>query len=107
MTYVTLERYYDTYIFRCVGHSGFSSTGGDMVCSAVSVLCYTLDDYLTRASLEGRIRDYTKDFSSGNVSMEFQPVNESDTGVIEGMEAILGGFALLSESFPEYVNAEL
>lgn len=106
MTTVTFEPYYDTYMFRCSGHSGYSAPGHDIVCSAVSVLCYTLDDFLSRSELEGRISSYKRDFSDGYVSIDFEAVRIEDTGLFDGIEAILGGFRLLSEHFPEYVAAE-
>ncbi len=105
MTTVSFDTYYDTGIFQCEGHSGYSEPGSDIVCSAVSVLCYTLDEYLSRLELEGRISSYKREFTDGYVSMEFG-YNPYDGGISDGVEAIMGGFSLLSEHFPEYVTTE-
>ena len=106
MTTVTFDPWYDNYIFQCEGHSGYSEPGRDIVCSAVSVLCYTMDEYLSRSLREGRIKDYKRDFSDGYAVMEFSVTSPDDTGFFDGITAILGGFCLLSEHFPQYVTAE-
>ena len=46
MTDVSFVKYRDTYIFQCSGHTGYAAAGEDILCSAVSVLCYTLREYL-------------------------------------------------------------
>lgn len=106
MTNVSFEPYYDTYMFQCAGHSGYREKGCDIVCSAVSVLCYTLDAFLSRCECEGRIKNYKKDFSEGMAYMEFEAVCPDDTGVMDGVEALLEGFRLLSEYYPDYVAAD-
>lgn len=106
MTTAAFEQYHDSYMFSCTGHSGYDVPGHDIICSAVSVLCYTLDEFLARSQAEGRIRSYNREFEEGYVALSFETVCEEDTGLFDGIEAVLGGFRLLSEHFPEYVEAE-
>ena len=42
MTKITFDTYYDTYLFECIGHTEYATAGQDILCSAVSILCYTL-----------------------------------------------------------------
>ena len=107
MTTVSMETYYDTNMIIVSGHSGFAESGADIVCSAVSVLCYTLDAFLARCLDEGRISSYKKDFSEGYVIMDYTLRCPEDTGVTDGVEAITEGFRLLSESYPEYVTFDM
>lgn len=107
MTNVTFEQYHDSYMFSCTGHSGYGVPGHDIICSAVSVLCYTLDEFLDKAQTDGRISSYNREFEEGYVALSFETVCPEDTGLFDGIDAVLGGFRLLSEHFPEYVDAEI
>lgn len=106
MTHVSLCRYRDAYIFQCTGHAGYAQSGEDILCSAVSVLCYTLDEYLKRAHGEGRLLRYISSFASADVTIEFEPRN-SDRVLLEAVNAVLGGFALLAENYGDYILADI
>ncbi len=54
MTCITFTRHRDRYLFECEGHTGYSKRGCDILCSAVSCLCYTLDAYLQGAYEDGK-----------------------------------------------------
>ncbi len=108
MTQITFTQYYDTYLFECKGHTGYSSCGRDILCSAVSCLCYTLDRYLTGAREKGLIENYRSDFSEGNVSISFEYADISfPFAAEEAVRAILEGFVLLSENFPDHISADI
>lgn len=106
MTRVSFVQYRDSYIFQCTGHTGFAQSGEDILCSAVSVLCYTLDEYLQRAHSEGRLKRYESSFSSADVTVEFEPVQE-DGALLEAVRAVLGGFILLAENYGDYIIADV
>lgn len=107
MTRVSFERYHDTYLFDCCGHTGYASAGRDILCSAVSVLCYTLAAYLEKAREMGTIANFISDFSDGNVHMRY---DLADTFGIEKTEeavsAILLGFTLLEENYPDHIETD-
>jgi len=108
MTNVSFDRIHDTYIFECCGHTGYSVAGRDILCSAVSVLCYTLRAYLEKLSDEGLLSDFISDFSEGNALMRFEYGDLADGARIsEAVGAILSGFLLLEESFPDYITADI
>lgn len=108
MTHVTYSDYRDTQEFECVGHTGYAPLGADILCSAVSCLCYTLDAYLSKAYDEGKIKSYSSDFRDGSVNVRFEYSEEYDSAAIrEAVGAILYGFVLLEESFPEYIDADV
>lgn len=108
MTQITFTKYYDTYIFECKGHTGYASCGQDILCSAVSCLCYTLERYLTGAREKGLIESLRSDFEDGSVFISFE---YADTAfpffAEEAVRAIMDGFVLLSESFPDHISADI
>lgn len=106
MTKVTLDTYYDTNLFECSGHTGFAAAGEDILCSAVSVLCYTLQSYLSSAYSQGTISRFSADFSDGQVLMQYE-LDEENNEVEACIDAILGGFRILEESFPDYIETSL
>ena len=72
MTSISYTTHYDVHIFECSGHTGYASAGRDILCSAVSCLCYTLDAYLGRCTETGDITSYTADFGDGYVQIKFE-----------------------------------
>lgn len=109
MTSISYLTYHDTYIFECSGHTGYADAGKDILCSAVSTLCYTLDAYLQNARERGDIARYISDFSDGNVRIEFECADicrEREEAILEAADAILGGFRLLWESFPDHISID-
>lgn len=103
MTRISFDTYYESYIFECSGHTGYSTPGEDILCSAVSVLCYTLDRFLQKLYDEAQIESYTKEFNDGCVIMQFEAFDKS---VLDSIEILLDGFRLLSENYPEHIATD-
>lgn len=106
MTQVIFTKYRESLIFECLGHTGYGERGADILCSAVSCLCYTLDAYLKEAEQDGRLSRLFCEFSDGKVSLCFEPKEEDPEGLSEAVRAILGGFQLLEETYPGYITCE-
>lgn len=108
MTHVSYESYHDLHIFECVGHTGYSSLGTDILCSAISCLCYTLDAYLQKGYDEGSITNFVSDFSDGYVRLQFEYCDKYDSQRCdEAINAVLSGFTLLEQSYPDYIDTDL
>lgn len=107
MTDISFQLYDDTYIFECNGHTGYSTRGSDILCSAVSVLCYTLKDLLEDMEAAGRIYRLICDFRDGMAIIEFSLSSEKDTPLLEAVNALLRGFRILSDGYPEYITANV
>lgn len=108
MTSISFIRIHDTYRFECVGHTEYASAGKDILCSAVSVLCYTLGAYLEKLYEQGAITDFESDMREGFVCMSFSFTDSADEKCCsEAIGAILCGFCLLSESFPDHITADM
>ena len=106
MTKISFDTYYDTYLFECVGHTEYASAGQDILCSAVSILCYTLRALLREAYEEGKIERYREDFSAGYVRMAFE-LPDDNALILDNTMAILRGFQLLEEAFPDFIEADI
>ncbi len=108
MTTVTFNKIHDTYIFECTGHTGYSVAGRDILCSAVSILCYTLREYLEGLSGEGILSDFLSDFSEGSALIRYELADGADEkSVWEAVRALLCGFSLLEENFPDHITADI
>lgn len=108
MTSVTFDKLHDTYIFECSGHTGYSVCGKDILCSAVSILCYTLRSYLEGLFDEGILCNFLSEFSDGSALIRFEFTDGADENkILEATRAILQGFSLLEENFPDFVTADV
>ena len=103
MTKVVYERCYDTHIFECIGHTEYSE-GPDILCSAVSILCYTLCAYLEQKEREGKISNLKCNMDKGYAVISFAA--EDSNPVLEGLEAVLCGFRLMGGAFPNYISVD-
>lgn len=108
MTEITFTNYHDTHIFSCNGHTRYSLGGADILCSAVSCLCYTLDAYVQSLYERGDTSFYQSQFNDGSVRIEFILSDTADEkAVTEAVGAILSGFKLLWENFPDYISLDV
>ena len=102
MTDITFFKNRDTFFFDSRGHTGYAEGGLDVLCSAVSILCYTLAAALAKYEEEGKIVNFRKRIASGEVHLEF-----SAEYLPEGIKTLMLGFGLLNENFPEYITADI
>lgn len=108
MTEITFTNYHDTYILSCTGHTGFSTVGPDILCSAVSCLCYTFDAYIQNLYDRGDTSFYQSQFNDGSVRIEFILSDTADKKpAMEAVGAILSGFKLLWENFPDHITLDV
>lgn len=92
-----------TMMVKVTGHAGQAEKGQDIVCSAVSILFYTLAQAVTtsRDALEDEPVIITND---GDGLVACKP-KEGFEGVIQRTYwTILTGFDLLAEEYKEYVK---
>ena len=110
MTVVTFDEAKFSLSVR--GHAGFASTGtgeslgGDIVCSAVSILCYTLAYNLTEAESRGQVKDLLTSFDSGHVEISCSPVKARAGEVRRLFRYFAAGLELLAGGYPECVRVE-
>ena len=88
------------------GHSGYAESGKDIVCSAVSILTYTVAQLLFEMNANDRLsKSPTVKLCEGDSLVEAEC---KDTKALEEAMRILhfakAGYSLLQNSYPEYVK---
>lgn len=83
------------------GHAGYAPHGQDIVCAGVSTLFYTLVRALREVGAEGF---HVRESGDGQViSVECAPIQANSVAIDAIFMAIMQGFQMVADSFPEYV----
>jgi uncharacterized protein YsxB (DUF464 family) len=92
-----------TYTVDINGHAEHGEKGEDIVCSAISVLFYTLAHslYDFQDKTENGI-DFSDEDGNGHISCT--PKKEYEQNIIHIYYTILHGFELVAENYKENVN---
>ena len=92
-------------LFRIDGHAGQDDKGHDIVCSAASILAYTLAQTM-------RYIEEQKGFESnpvihlneGKATILVRPKEEYEGEVLQTFFTIEVGYSLLAQNYPQYVE---
>lgn len=106
MTKVYYREYYDKYLLTVEGHSNFNEKGKDIVCSAVSILVYTLLNMLKDEESDKHLilrREVVRD---GYFCVEIEPFDFSKQRTKGIIDTVVMGFSLLNEEYPGFVKLE-
>lgn len=79
------------------GHAGYAEPGKDLVCAAVSILVYTLDQNLEDMGLG----DPKNLLEEGKARIACKEQSEETTRIYN---TIWSGLRILEENYPEYVK---
>jgi uncharacterized protein YsxB (DUF464 family) len=85
------------------GHAGADEKGKDIVCSAVSMLFYTLADSLNRSEEMLKKHPIIK-MEDGNGYIKCRPKKEFQGNITLIYWTILNGYQLLAEEYKEYIT---
>ena len=77
MTKIFYREYYDRYLLIVEGHSGFGEKGKDIVCSAVSILVYTLLNMLKDEESDKHLILRREVINDGYFCVEVEPFDFS------------------------------
>ena len=88
---------------RVTGHAGYSR-GPDVVCAALSVLCYTLARSVAELEAAGKVRGCVCRLEKGDAEIACEPVEAGDPAVRAVFETVGRGFRLLSEGYGAHVR---
>lgn len=104
MIQATYHREYNRLTIRGHAHSG--EPGHDLVCSAASILAYTLAANLMQLEEQGILHTMSVNLSSGDAEISCQSSTRFRSTVTMIMDAVCLGFDLLARDFPEYIQWE-
>lgn len=97
-----------TVIMRVKGHAGQSEKGNDIICSAASILAYTIAQFLQYIHKCGGLQ--TKPIimlSEGEALIEANPIKEYEAEILNAFFVAEIGYSLLAENYPQYVKLKL
>ena len=98
----------DTIVLKVEGHAGQNTKGNDIVCSAASILTYTIAQYLQyvhkRGGLQKKPRISIKD---GDALIVAKPTEEYMGEVLNAFFVAEVGYSLLAQNYPQYVELDM
>ena len=88
------------------GHSGYAEIGKDIVCSAVSILTYTVAQLILEMNSYGKLaKPPTVRLCEGDSVIEAECKNSEAIQEVKNiMYFAEAGYSLLQNSYPEYVK---
>ena len=89
------------------GHAASGEAGRDIICSAVSILVYTLEANVKAMKHNGQAKRATSKLESGNAVIKCKPCRSLESVVRVSFNSVCAGFELLSKAYPDFVNYEL
>lgn len=101
MTNIICENDRNEYKIDIEGHSGYNP-GNDIVCSASSILGYTLMNALMDKNAD--IKEITCDEAAGEIHIKIKGTEESRQDIRTIIETIMCGYELLMDQYPDNVN---
>ena len=87
------------------GHAGYNP-GCDIVCSGASVLAYTLMETIHGEEEKGNLEVRELSESSGDVKIIFREYKDSHDRINGIMNAIMTGYEMLADQYPNNVTVE-
>lgn len=85
------------------GHAGAGEPGHDPVCAAVSILAYTLADFVRTSHQAKQVKRPVTKMEPGDTVISCKPRPDTKAAVSLVFDAICGGFALLERDYPENI----
>ena len=98
----------NTIIMKVAGHAGQDRKGHDIICSAASILAYTVAQYLNyvhkRGGLQKKPHIVLKD---GDALIIAKPTDDFEAEVLNTFFVAEVGYSLLAHNYPQYVELKM
>ena len=89
------------------GHAGQADIGRDIVCSACSILAYTVAEYVKEAKRKGDLEDMPEiELESGYACITCKPKDDAYHVLYGAYVFAMVGYDLLAKSYPQFVELE-
>lgn len=96
----------ETLELEIKGHAGQNEKGKDIVCSAISILFYTLAESLVESERMLEKKPIIK-MNDGNGYIRCKPKKEFEGNIARSFWTILLGFELVAKEYSNYVSLDL
>lgn len=93
----------ENLVLKMRGHANLAEPGKDIICSAASILAYTLAQNVKYLEKGGVAKDVNVILEEGNALISCRPVEEKET-LLCVYDTVTTGFMLLSATYPGYVE---
>lgn len=104
----TYHKEIDTIALKVKGHAGMNNKGHDIVCSAASILTYTIAQYLQYADKQNGLRRKSRiNIKDGDALIVAFPTEEYMGEVLNAFFVAEVGFSLLAQNYPQYVELKM
>ena len=95
-------------ILKVKGHAGLNKEGHDIVCSAASILTYTIAQYLQYAHNRGGLQKKPHIvLNDGDALIVAKPTNDFEGEVLNAFFVAEVGYSLLAHNYPQYVELSM
>lgn len=95
-------------ILSLEGHAGYADKGQDIVCSAATMLAYTIAQVVTDLYNAKRLRKKpTIHLEEGNATVVCKPSKEAYAEALHAYHVVEVGYNLLANNYPEFVKIKL
>lgn len=106
MTTVKYDR--DDLSVEITGHSGYAERDKDIVCSAISILCFALASYAVKVNDRGMLtRNPRIRLDDGDMEVSLSAIGLYKRQIRTTFDSICSSFEWLSEHYPENVKYEV
>lgn len=97
-----------TIILKVKGHAGQAEKGKDIVCSAASILTYTIAQYLNYVYKQGGLKKKPNiKLNDGDSLIVAKPTEEYEGEVLNAFFVAEVGYSLLAKNYPQFVELNL
>ena len=87
------------------GHAGQAESGQDIVCSAASILAYTVAQMVSKMRDDGKLKKApTIRMESGDTAITCKPTKQYFTEALHTYTVAQTGYELLAHSYGDYVR---
>lgn len=110
MIKVTFAQHKDinAIVLKVEGHAGQNKRGKDIVCSAASILTYTLAQYLQYVnSRGGLVKKPHIELKDGKAIIVAKPKADYEGEVLNAYFVAEVGYSLLAKNYPQYVKLNM
>lgn len=98
----------DAIVLKVEGHAGQAEKGHDIICSAASILAYTIAQYLQYVHKQGGLQKKPHvAIKDGDAFIVAKPTEEYEGEVLNAFFVAEVGYSLLAQNYPQYVELNM
>lgn len=104
MITIKMYRKDKSYELDIQGHANYDASGKDIVCSAVSILYYTLANSIININDEKKVKSCKIKGGEGNASIELEASDKGIQEISTILKTVVTGFMLLQDNYKDNVK---